>query len=89
MPLRRADLWPHIYHQLVHIEEEIRAWGALLGRQLAERGIIVACIDYRNLPQGTISDMVSDAFEAFSFICDTIASYGGDPNQNYAPHLNI
>jgi hypothetical protein len=24
-----------------------KAWGALLGRRLAERGIIVACIDYR------------------------------------------
>ncbi|VAH23284.1 unnamed protein product [Triticum turgidum subsp. durum] len=60
-----------------------KAWGALLGRRLAERGIIVACIDYRNFPQGTISDMVSDASEAISFICDTVASYGGDPNQIY------
>ncbi|ONM53444.1 putative isoprenylcysteine alpha-carbonyl methylesterase ICMEL2 [Zea mays] len=40
-----------------------KAWGALLGRQLAERGIIVACIDYRNFPQGTISDMSDDERE--------------------------
>lgn len=60
-----------------------KAWGALLGRRLAERGIIVACIDYRNFPQGTISDMVSDVSEAISFICDSVASYGGDPNQIY------
>ncbi|KAF6986544.1 hypothetical protein CFC21_004282 [Triticum aestivum] len=60
-----------------------KAWGALLGRRLAERGIIVACVDYRNFPQGTISDMVCDASEAISFICDTAASYGGDPNQIY------
>ncbi|KAI6670497.1 hypothetical protein NL676_005382 [Syzygium grande] len=40
-----------------------KAWGALLGKQLAERDIIVACIDYRNFPQGTISDMVNDASE--------------------------
>uniref|UniRef100_M8BL57 protein-S-isoprenylcysteine alpha-carbonyl methylesterase n=1 Tax=Aegilops tauschii TaxID=37682 RepID=M8BL57_AEGTA len=46
-----------------------KAWGALLGR--------------RNFPQGTISDMVTDASEAISFICDTVASYGGDPNQIY------
>ncbi|KAK1698489.1 hypothetical protein QYE76_015186 [Lolium multiflorum] len=60
-----------------------KAWGALLGRRLAERGIIVACIDYRNFPQGTISDMVSDATEGIAFICDSVASYGGDPNQIY------
>jgi prenylcysteine alpha-carboxyl methylesterase len=60
-----------------------KAWGALLGRRLAERGIIVACIDYRNFPQGTISDMVSDASEGISFVCNNIASYGGDPNQVY------
>ncbi|CAM0954025.1 unnamed protein product [Alopecurus aequalis] len=60
-----------------------KAWGALLGRRLAERGVIVACIDYRNFPQGTISDMVSDASEAISFICDSVDCYGGDPNQIY------
>ena len=108
-----------------------KAWGALLGRRLAERGIIVACIDYRcwclkefcdvyttyvyftimfstctflinfeywlndlfllhwqnlnmdgrNFPQGTISDMVSDASEAISFICNNVVSFGGDPNK--------
>ncbi|AQK92374.1 probable isoprenylcysteine alpha-carbonyl methylesterase ICME [Zea mays] len=60
-----------------------KAWGALLGRRLAERGIIVACIDYRNFPQGTISDMVSDASEAISFICNNVVSFGGDPNKIY------
>ncbi|XP_062216518.1 probable isoprenylcysteine alpha-carbonyl methylesterase ICMEL2 isoform X2 [Phragmites australis] len=60
-----------------------KAWGALLGRRLAERGIIVACIDYRNFPQGTIGDMVNDASQGISFVCNNIASYGGDPNQIY------
>ncbi|KAL6615665.1 hypothetical protein ACP70R_037935 [Stipagrostis hirtigluma subsp. patula] len=60
-----------------------KAWGALLGRRLAERGIIVACIDYRNFPQGTIGDMVSDASQGISFVCNNIASYGGDPDQIY------
>ncbi|TVU01148.1 hypothetical protein EJB05_53395, partial [Eragrostis curvula] len=60
-----------------------KAWGALLGRRLAERGIIVACIDYRNFPQGTIGDMVRDASQGISFVCNNIASYGGDPNQIY------
>ncbi|XP_072149721.1 probable isoprenylcysteine alpha-carbonyl methylesterase ICME isoform X3 [Setaria viridis] len=60
-----------------------KAWGALLGRRLAERGIIVACIDYRNFPQGTIGDMVNDASQGISFVCNNIANYGGDPNQIY------
>ncbi|KAK1322460.1 Isoprenylcysteine alpha-carbonyl methylesterase ICME [Acorus calamus] len=60
-----------------------KAWGALLGQQLAERGIIVACIDYRNFPQGTISDMIKDASQGISFVCNNISSYGGDPNRIY------
>uniref|UniRef100_A0A7N0UGT9 protein-S-isoprenylcysteine alpha-carbonyl methylesterase n=1 Tax=Kalanchoe fedtschenkoi TaxID=63787 RepID=A0A7N0UGT9_KALFE len=60
-----------------------KAWGSLLGFQLAERGIIVACIDYRNFPQGTISDMVNDAVQGISFVCNNIADYGGDPNRIY------
>ncbi|ONK81352.1 uncharacterized protein A4U43_C01F28140 [Asparagus officinalis] len=60
-----------------------KAWGALLGKRLSERGIIVACIDYRNFPQGTISDMVKDASEGISFVCNNIASFGGDPNRIY------
>ncbi|OWM84679.1 hypothetical protein CDL15_Pgr027466 [Punica granatum] len=58
-----------------------KAWGALLGKQLAERDIIVACIDYRNFPQGTISEMVNDASQGISFVCNNIAEYGGDPNR--------
>lgn len=60
-----------------------KGWGALLGRRLAERGILVACIDYRNFPQGTIGDMVEDASQGISFICNNIASYGGDPERIY------
>ncbi|KAJ7000655.1 hypothetical protein D5086_008571 [Populus alba] len=60
-----------------------KAWGSLLGQQLAERDIIVACIDYRNFPQGTIGDMVTDASQGISFICNNIAEYGGDPNRIY------
>ncbi|KAG1346918.1 Isoprenylcysteine alpha-carbonyl methylesterase ICME [Cocos nucifera] len=52
-----------------------KAWGALLGRRLAERDIIVACIDY--------SDMIKDASEGISFICNNIANYGGDPHRIY------
>lgn len=60
-----------------------KGWGALLGRRLAERGILVACIDYRNFPQGTIGDMVEDVSQGISFVCNNIASYGGDPERIY------
>ncbi|EOY20499.1 Alpha/beta-Hydrolases superfamily protein [Theobroma cacao] len=59
------------------------AWGSLLGLQLAERDIIVACVDYRNFPQGTISDMVKDVSQGISFVCNIIGEYGGDPNRIY------
>jgi hypothetical protein len=36
---------------------------------------------FRNFPQGTIGDMVSDASQGISFVCNNIAGYGGDPNQ--------
>eukprot|EP00257_Ricinus_communis_P024935 XP_025012349.1 probable isoprenylcysteine alpha-carbonyl methylesterase ICMEL1 isoform X3 [Ricinus communis] len=60
-----------------------KAWGSLLGKQLSERDIIVACIDYRNFPQATMSDMVRDASQGISFVCNNIAQYGGDPNRIY------
>ncbi|PON93526.1 Alpha/beta hydrolase fold [Trema orientale] len=60
-----------------------KAWGSLLGLQLAERDIIVACIDYRNFPQGTISDMVKDVSQGILFVLNNIADYGGDTNRVY------
>nr|VDD47541.1 unnamed protein product [Brassica oleracea] len=60
-----------------------KAWGSLLGLQLAERDIIVACLDYRNFPQGTISDMVRDVSQGISFVCNNISAFGGDPNRIY------
>ncbi|OMO94652.1 Alpha/beta hydrolase-3 [Corchorus olitorius] len=60
-----------------------KAWGSLLGLQLAERDIMVACVDYRNFPQGTISDMVNDVSQGISFVCNIIGEYGGDPNRIY------
>ncbi|KAM7270715.1 hypothetical protein ACFE04_029929 [Oxalis oulophora] len=60
-----------------------KAWGSLLGQHLSERDILVACIDYRNFPQGTIGDMVKDASQGIAFICNNIAEYGGDPDRIY------
>eukprot|EP00250_Pteridium_aquilinum_P009648 c18825_g1_i1 orf=166-1443(+) len=60
-----------------------KAWGSLLALQLVEEGVIVACMDYRNFPQGTISDMVEDVSQGISFICNNIATYGGDLDRLY------
>ncbi|XP_071692374.1 probable isoprenylcysteine alpha-carbonyl methylesterase ICMEL2 isoform X2 [Rutidosis leptorrhynchoides] len=60
-----------------------KGWGSLLGFQLAERDIIVTCLDYRNFPQGTISDMVDDVSRGISFVCNNISNYGGDPDRIY------
>ncbi|XP_021763500.1 isoprenylcysteine alpha-carbonyl methylesterase ICME-like [Chenopodium quinoa] len=60
-----------------------KAWGSLLGLQLAERDIIVACLDYRNFPQGTISDMIKDVSQGISFVCNNIAAVAGDPDRIY------
>lgn len=35
----------------------------------------------RNFPQGTISDMVTDASQGISFVCNNISAFGGDPNR--------
>ncbi|MCH97196.1 isoprenylcysteine alpha-carbonyl methylesterase ICME protein, partial [Trifolium medium] len=37
----------------------------------------------RNFPQATISDMIEDASQGISFVCNNIAEYGGDPNRIY------
>ncbi|KAG2706774.1 hypothetical protein I3760_05G118000 [Carya illinoinensis] len=36
-----------------------------------------------NFPQGTMSDMVTDASQGISFVCKNIAEYGGDPDRIY------
>lgn len=36
---------------------------------------------HRNFPQGTIGDMVRDASQGISFVCNNVAIYGGDPKQ--------
>ncbi|CAO2828437.1 unnamed protein product [Amaranthus hypochondriacus] len=60
-----------------------KAWGSLLGQQLSDRDIMVACIDYRNFPQGTMRDMIEDASRGISFVCKNIEEYGGDPSRIY------
>ncbi|XP_024383589.1 probable isoprenylcysteine alpha-carbonyl methylesterase ICMEL2 isoform X2 [Physcomitrium patens] len=60
-----------------------KAWGTLLAQQLVDCDIIVACIDYRNFPQGGISDMISDVETGIGYVIQKLESYGGDPNMVY------
>lgn len=45
---------------------------------LHKHNIIKGC---RNFPQGTIGDMVKDASQGISFVCNNIIDYGGDPDR--------
>ncbi|GAQ87063.1 alpha beta-hydrolases superfamily protein [Klebsormidium nitens] len=60
-----------------------KAWGALLGRRLANRGVLVACLDYRNFPQGSVSDMVADISTGIEWVLLNIGEFGGDPGRVY------
>jgi len=60
-----------------------KAWGAFMGMLLAQLGVIFVSPDYRNFPQGTISDMVTDATNAVQWAQENIHKYGGDKNKMY------
>eukprot|EP00891_Asterochloris_glomerata_P004744 jgi/Astpho2/4744/e_gw1.00067.198.1_t len=60
-----------------------KAWGSLLGRRLSKQGVIVCCLDYRNFPQGTIMDMLTDVNTGIGWVMEKIGQYGGDPDDIY------
>ena len=74
-----------------------KAWGALLGRRLSERGILVASMDYRNFPQvmtlpsrplsklaqGSCQDMLEDVNNGIAWVLRCIHRFGGDPKNVY------
>lgn len=39
----------------------------------------MACLDYRNFPQGTMSDMLEDVNTGIAWVLRRIQYYGGDP----------
>ncbi|GLC41942.1 hypothetical protein PLESTF_000103000 [Pleodorina starrii] len=57
-----------------------KAWGALLARRLSEGGVLVACLDYRNFPQGDALDMLEDVNTGISWVLSRIHRFGGDPD---------
>ncbi len=58
-----------------------KAWGALLSLTLMRRGYVVASLDYRNFPQGTVGDMAADVGEGIGWVVKRAASLGGDPKK--------
>jgi len=60
-----------------------KGWSALMGMVLSQLGLVVAAPDYRNFPQGTISDMIEDVSTAIEWIIDNIHEYGGDKSRIY------
>ena len=58
-----------------------KAWGALLAITLMRRGFIVASLDYRNFPQGTVGDMAPDVGAGIGWVRRRAASLGGDPKK--------
>mmetsp|Transcript_16111 Transcript_16111/g.24717 ORF Transcript_16111/g.24717 Transcript_16111/m.24717 type:complete len:402 (+) Transcript_16111:3-1208(+) len=50
---------------------------------MAQLGVVFVAPDYRNFPQGTISDMVMDATNAIQWTRDNIHTFGGDKNNIY------
>ena len=58
-----------------------KAWGALLAMTLMRKGFIVASLDYRNFPQGTVGDMAADVGAGFGWVRRRAARLGGDPKK--------
>ncbi|KAG2425680.1 hypothetical protein HXX76_013522 [Chlamydomonas incerta] len=57
-----------------------KAWGALLARRLSEQGVLVACLDYRNFPQGDALDMLEDVNTGICWVLRRAHRLGGDPD---------
>lgn len=57
-----------------------KAWGALLAWRLSKQGVLVACLDYRNFPQGDALDMLEDVNTGIAWVLSRIHRYGGDPH---------
>ncbi|CAE7410025.1 IMCEL1 [Symbiodinium pilosum] len=58
-----------------------RLWNVLLAARLAEAGVLVVAVDYRNFPLATIPDMLHDLDSGLAWVRSNVASYGGDPKR--------
>jgi len=59
----------------------LKTWSCLLAKYIAENGVIVVAVDYRNFPQGNITDMIQDVEQSLAWTYKNIHLYGGDPEK--------
>ena len=58
-----------------------KAWGALLASRLRAAGCVVAALDYRNFPQGSVGAMTDDVSAGVGWVLRNAADWGGDPRR--------
>lgn len=58
-----------------------KAWGALLASRLRQAGCLVAALDYRNFPQGTVGGMTEDVAAGVRWVLRHASEWGGDPSR--------
>eukprot|EP00009_Paramoeba_aestuarina_P005271 CAMPEP_0201523064 /NCGR_PEP_ID=MMETSP0161_2-20130828/18725_1 /ASSEMBLY_ACC=CAM_ASM_000251 /TAXON_ID=180227 /ORGANISM="Neoparamoeba aestuarina, Strain SoJaBio B1-5/56/2" /LENGTH=204 /DNA_ID=CAMNT_0047922059 /DNA_START=352 /DNA_END=962 /DNA_ORIENTATION=- len=56
-----------------------RMWALLMEKFFTDEGIVLISVDYRNFPQGTISEMLTDVNMALSWTIENVSKFGGDP----------
>jgi len=60
-----------------------KGWGTFLGKCLSSHGVLVASLDYRNFPQGTVSDMVDDVSTGIEWCLTNLSQWKGDTTNVY------
>lgn len=58
-----------------------KLWSILVGRGFSSLGFLVICPDYRNFPQGSITDMMEDISQCIHWTHKNARRFGGDPNK--------
>ena len=58
-----------------------KGWGGFVARKLAQLGLVVVSVDYRNFPETQIGGMIEDVEAAVDWVCSNVHNYGGDPGK--------
>ena len=58
-----------------------KCWAALMGKVLAEHGVMVVVPDYRNFPQARVGEMLEDVDASVGWVFKHIKKYGGDTSR--------
>uniref|UniRef100_A0A7S3G557 BD-FAE-like domain-containing protein n=1 Tax=Palpitomonas bilix TaxID=652834 RepID=A0A7S3G557_9EUKA len=58
-----------------------KGFNALMGRALADRGLVAVLPSYTLYPSGNMEDLISDVSDAIVWTQEHISAFGGDPSQ--------